>query len=440
MDTLTNREEKPTIGATAVPAPLANNIVVASPRHFDLRALKFIWAHRWFALMCLVVIAVAGFFATRAILGPAVVVDRAKRAALVETVVASGHVESPYRTEIGSQITGTVADVLVAEGERVTAGQRLISLDAHELSAAAIEARGAVAQAESRLVQLRNLTLPAARQALAQAEATRRNAQQNYDRTAALAANGYQSRAALDEAKKNTDIAESQVRTSQLQVFAASPNGSDYLAALTQLSQAQANSVMAQSRLSYAAIVAPRDGLVITRNVERGATVQPGKALLVLAPSGETEIVLQIDERNLAKIAVGQKAVASADAYADQRFEALVSFISPGIDISRASVEVKLAVPQPPEYLRQDMTVSVDIEVARTNDTIVIPARSVHDALSGAPWVLGLRGHRAYRLPIEVGIHGNSQFEVRSGLDEGSMVIPTTANVLPGRRIRPVTR
>ena len=75
--------------------------------------------------------------------------------------------------------------------------------------------------------------------------------------------------------------------------------------------------------------------------------------------------MLQIDERNLGKLALGQKALASADAYPDQRFAAVVSYINPGVDITRASVEVKLTVADPPDYLRQDMTVSVDIEVAR---------------------------------------------------------------------------
>ena len=167
--------------------------------------------------------------------------------------------------------------------------------------------------------------------------------------------------------------------------------------AQTLLNQAHANLETAESRLGYATISAPRDGVLITRNVERGAVVQPGKALLVLAPAGEMQLVLQIDERNLGKISLGQKALASADAYPDQRFAAVVSYINPGIDISRASVEVKLTVADPPDYLRQDMTVSVDIEVAARDNTLVLPTRSVHDVLSGQPWVLGIKDGRAVK-------------------------------------------
>ncbi len=301
----------------------------------------------------------------------------------METVVASGHVETPFRAEIGSQITGTVDDVLVQEGERVSKGQPLIALESRELKATVVQAQGAVAQAEARMRQLDELTLPSAREALTQAQANLLNAQQTFDRTSHLAENGYATRAALDDAQKTLDVARTQVRTAEFQVYTASPGGSDYVMAQTQLNQAHANLETAELRLGYATITAPRDGVLITRNVERGAVVQPGKALLVLAPSGEVQLVLQIDERNLGKLSLGQKALASADAYPDQRFAAVVSYINPGVDITRASVEVKLTVTDPPDYLRQDMTVSVDIAVAAKDHALVLPIRSVHDRAVG---------------------------------------------------------
>jgi HlyD family secretion protein len=208
--------------------------------------------------------------------------------------------------------------------------------------------------------------------------------------------------------------------------------------AQTLLNQAHANLETAESRLGYATISAPRDGVLITRNVERGAVVQPGKALLILAPTGEMQLVLQIDERNLGKLALGQKALASADAYPDQKFAAVVSYINPGIDITRASVEVKLTVTDPPVYLRQDMTVSVDIEVAAKDRTLVLPVRSVHDVLSGQPWVLGINGGRAVKRPVRLGLRGNSNIEILEGVAEGEVAIPLNSGVLTGQHVRAV--
>jgi HlyD family secretion protein len=150
------------------------------------------------------------------------------------------------------------------------------------------------------------------------------------------------------------------------------------------------------------------------------------------------QLVLQIDERNLGKIALGQKAVASADAYPERRFEAVISYINPGVDITRASVEVKLTVSNPPEYLRQDMTVSVDIEVAAKDGALVLPARSVHDIQLGQPWVLGIKDGRAAKRPVKTGLRGNSQIEIVEGMAAGELAVPQSSGVLTGQRIRAV--
>jgi HlyD family secretion protein len=395
-------------------------------------------SHKWFILAVVVLLGLGAWQGVRLILGPAIVVDQVRRSHLIQTVVASGHVETPYRVEIGSQITGTVQDVLVQEGQRVTTGQPLVSLEARELKAAVVQAQGAVAQADARIRQLEELTLPSAREALTQAEATLLNAQQTHDRTAQLERNGYATRAALDDAQKTLDVARAVKRAAEFQVYTASPGGSDYVMAQTQANQARANLDTAESRLGYATISAPRDGILITRSVERGTVVQPGKTLLVLAPEGDAQLVLQIDERNLGKIALGQKALASADAYPEQRFAATITYINPGVDISRASVEVKLTVTDPPDYLRQDMTVSVDIEIAAKDDALVLPLRSVHDVLSGRPWVLGVRDGRASKRTVKVGLRGNSDVEIVEGLASGDVAIPQSSGVLTGQRVRPI--
>jgi HlyD family secretion protein len=394
--------------------------------------------HKWFILAVVVLVALGAWQSMRVILGPAVVVDEVRRGRLIETVVASGHVETPYRVEIGSQITGTVQEVLVQQGEKVSKGQALISLESRELRAAAVQAEGAVAQAEARIRQLEELTLPSAKEALTQANATLLNAQQTFDRTAQLEHNGYATRAALDDAQKTMDVARAVKRSAEFQVYTASSGGSDYVMAQTQANQARANLETAESRLGYATITAPRDGVLITRSVERGTVAQPGKTLMVLAPAGDVQLVLQIDERNLGKIALGQKALASADAYPDKRFAATISYINPGVDISRASVEVKLTVADPPDYLRQDMTVSVDVEVAARDDALMLPLRSVHDVLSGNPWVLGVKDRRASQRPVKTGLHGNSQIEITEGLVAGDIAIPQSSGVLNGQRVRPV--
>ncbi len=393
---------------------------------------------RWALLAGVLAVLGAGLLVARWLVGPEVIVYRVQRGDVVRSVVASGHVQTPFRVEIGSQITGTVQEVLVEEGQTVKRGQKLVVLETAELNAAVVQAQGFVAQAQAKLRQMREVALPAAQEALKQAQANLANAEAAYSRADQLARTGYGTKATLDAATRDLDVARTQVRTAQLQVYTASPGGSDYVVAETELNQAEAALATAQARLGYTTILAPRDGVLITRNVERGTVVQAGRALLVLAPSGDTQLVLQIDEKNLGLLKLGQAALASTDAYPDQRFAATLSYINPSVDIARASVEVKLTVPDPPAYLRQDMTVSVDIEVDRRNQTVVAPTRAIHDPTAARPWVLVIRNGRPVARVVRLGLRGADDVEILDGLVPGDLVVPLAAGVRAGQRVRPV--
>jgi HlyD family secretion protein len=280
--------------------------------------------------------------------------------------------------------------------------------------------------------------LPGAAQSLVQAQANAEQAQKQQGRMRDLQARGFVGQAQLDDANRNFDVAASQVNSARLQVRTNAPAGSDSALALAALAQARANLQLARVKLEQNAILAPVDGTLIARSVERGDIVQSGKALMVLAPTGETQIVVQVDERNFAKLALGQKALASADAFADQRFEAVVAYINPGINATRGAVEVKLRVASPPAYLRQDMTVSVDIETARRDGARVIPTGAVRDASSAAPWVMVVRDGHTVRQPVRLGLLGDSRSEVLSGIDAGEVVIlATLGQIAVGQHVRP---
>ena len=399
-------------------------------------ATALVWRLRLRAPALLAALVAVWYFGTPILFGPVVNADSVVWADFVQSVVASGHVEAPFRVNIGSQITGVVASVPVSEGQAVKAGDTLILLDDREARAAVVQAEGALAQSEARLRQMRELTVPSAEEALRQATATLVNAQKTYDRAVALAAVGSGTKAALDEAIKSLDIARAQVRNAELQVFTNRPGGSDYVMAETQLNQARASLATAQSRLSYTVITAPRDGILISRDVERGNVVQPSNVLMKLSPAGDTELVVQIDEKNLGLIAIGQKALASADAFPKDTFAAEVIYINPGIDLQRASVEVKLRVPEPPAYLRQDMTVSVDIEVARRPDALIVPAASLRGMAGGKPWVMKVNSGHATRQPVKVGLVSAGKAEILDGLNAGELVVPATMALKDGARIR----
>jgi HlyD family secretion protein len=381
----------------------------------------------------------AVFFFRDAILGKPVEAHEAIRGDLVQTVVASGRIITPQRLSVGTTVTERVARIPVKEGQKVRKGDVLIELDDKDERAALEQSKASVAQAEAKVRQLREVALPAAEQTFVQAQATAVQARQQFDRMKTLRERGFVVQSQMDDAQRALDIAESQLRSARLQVETNKPTGSDFAVAQTALDQARANLRVAQVKLEQTVIKAPVDGILIARNVEVGDVAQPGKDLMVLAPAGETQVDVMIDERQLSRLALGQKALGSADAFPNQRFSAELVYINPAVDPLRGSVEVKLRVPEPPAYLVQDMTASVDVEVARRADTVYVPTDAVRDANGTQPWVLVIRGFRAVRLPVKLGLRGDSRIEILEGIEAGDKLIPATnALVKAGQRVRAV--
>ena len=387
--------------------------------------------------MLIVTLLCVGYFMRDTIFGPVVTVRVAERSDIIQTVVASGRVETPQRIDIGSQITATVEAVPVREGQRVKAGQLLIVLDSSEAQAAVAQARAAVLQAQMQLRQLEEVGLPSARLSVNQAQANLQNVQRQYERTKVLRSKEFVGQAQLDDAQHNLDLAQSQLQTAQLQVASMDASGSEVQRAQSVLAQARAGLQIALARQDKARIEAPVDGILIARHVERGDVVQAGKVLMVLSPDGPTQLVLQIDEKSLAQLQIGQIASGSADAYPAKRFSSRLAYINPGVDPQRGSVEVKLDVVQPPVYLRQDMTVSVEIEVARSKDTLVVPATAVRDSSSTSPWVLTVHAERIKRQTVELGARGSGQVEILRGVQPGEHLITSErADLHEGQRVR----
>ncbi|OYU99888.1 MAG: efflux transporter periplasmic adaptor subunit, partial [Burkholderiales bacterium PBB5] len=260
--------------------------------------------------------------------GPVAEVVAVQRRDAVQTVVASGHVESPHRVDIGAALTGTVQQVPVVEGQAVKAGDVLLRLDSAELRATALAAQLTLQQAQGRLRQLQEVQRPVAEQALRQAEATRDNALAQLRRQQDLARQGFIGEAALEDARKAAALAQAQARSAQTQWASLRSDGADFALAQSAVAQARAAADAAVAKADTSTVRAPVAGTLIGRNVEVGDVVQPGKVLMTLSPAGALQLVVDIDEKNLQLLALGQRALASADAFAQQRFEAVLAYIN----------------------------------------------------------------------------------------------------------------
>jgi HlyD family secretion protein len=130
-----------------------------------------------------------------------------------------------------------------------------------------------------------------------------------------------------------------------------------------------------------------------------------------------------------------------ADAYPNQPFPARINFIAPSIDPQRGTVEVRLAVDPAPEFLRQDMTVSVNVETARRERTITIPNDALSTVQGEQAQVLLLDDGKLQRRQITLGLRGLALSEVLGGLRDGDKVLADGSSTLTeGTRVRLILR
>jgi HlyD family secretion protein len=371
------------------------------------------------------VVALAGVAAAlwRQWQGPVVPAYRMEMRPLVQTVVATGRVITPTRVQVGSEITAVVDERRVQEGDVVEAGDVLAVLRADDLAAR-------VREAEASLDQLQRAVRPQAEATLREAEAKLAQAVRESQRRRELFERRLIARELLEQAEQSEVVARAAAVTARVRLERLSLGDADEVVLRERLAAARAALAKTEIRSSVA-------GTVLTRDAEPGDVVQPGKVLFEIARSGVTEVLVALDEKNLGAVAVGQAARCVADAYPDDVFIARVSLIAPKIDPLRGTVDIRLTVDPVPESLRQDMTVSVNIETARRASALAVPNDAVRVGNDGRTTVLAVRNGRTERVPVRLGLRGLAYAEVADGLAAGDVVLadPTFAE---GRRVRAV--
>ncbi len=393
-----------------------------------LRARKGLW------LALVLIVAAAIYAITRP---KAVVVDvlAAKREDVQLSVVASGRVLAPARVEIGTTITGRIHKVAAREGVRVAADELLVALEQSELQAAVTQARAARDRARARVQSVTTLALPTAREARTQAASNVALAEKELKRSQELFAKGFISQSRVDEAERQLQVVRSQWAAAGTQVTAQEVQGAEAQQARMQLQEADAALALAQARLAQTEIRAPAAGVVLERLIEPGDIAQPARRMMTLALDGPARLIVQVDEKNLPLLAAGRTAMAAAEAFPNERFEAVIAYIAPGVDAARGTVEVRLDIPKPPPFLKADMTVSMDLAGPVLKQALIVPADAVRQLQSDAPYVMVLREDAAVRVPVRTGAQTQGRVQILEGLAPNDRVI-VTRDIEPGARVR----
>jgi RND family efflux transporter MFP subunit len=201
----------------------------------------------------------------------------------------------------------------------------------------------------------------------------------------------------------------------------------------TDLRTVQALISVQLEKLADYTITSPMDGVVLRRDGEIGEIAEPGQILFRVGVPKPLQVVAEVNEEDIPRVAVGQTVLLRTDAFVGRRLEGKVHEMTPMGDAVAKTYRIRIALPDDTP-LHVGMSVEANVVTREKAGALLIPA----DALQGAV-VLVVDRNRVRRRAVEVGIRGTRSVEIVAGLKEGEPVAsPAPADLADGARVRVV--
>lgn len=357
----------------------------------------------------------------------------------VEAVLTYTGTTQPLQlVSLRSRVDGQVTLLTVDIGDAVATGDAVARLDADLLTVDVNQAQAELRARQSEVAQAR-AAVSDAQTALESARVRLQQAQTDADRLSRLAAEGAVSFQEAEQAQLTVDTgqqvlrsAEEQIRTRQAAVNAAEGRVSAQQAVVEQT----------QERLSYAVVRSPLSGIVIERFVEVGDYAESGDELMQVGDLSSIKVMLDVSDRDLSQVFVGQPVEVRLDAFPNQVLSGRVSRIAPAADPSSRLVPVEVTIPNETEQIGSGLLARVTLE-SEGSDRVSIPKDALDIAVSAESPTLfvvtNLNGNEGIvqSRPIQIGREASDRVEVLSGLNPGeTFVTRSSGQLTDGQTVR----
>jgi membrane fusion protein (multidrug efflux system) len=297
-----------------------------------------------------------------------------------------------------SRVDGYIAKLHVDKGDLVKADQLLIEIDHTDY-------RHAVDQAKANLA--------AAKARVAQQDASVRNTTLTLNRMKALIKDQFVSQQDMDNAQVAYDAAAAALDSLRAQV-----------------QQTQVALAQAETNLAYSYIRAPFSGYVAERNLDLGAYVSGttagtstvSRGILTLHEIQKVRILIEVVEKDVPLVQIGQKAEVRAEAYPDRVFEGTVTRVVQALNRATRTMTIEVDLPNKDHVLKGGMFARVEVLVGTHRNAIQIPIDAV-SRLEDSQYVYIVREGQAHRVPVEIGVRDENRIEITKGLDGSEQVI-----------------
>ena len=421
-------------------------------------------AKGWIIAVVLVILLFTGawfmFLSDKLDASPVVEVQRVhavSAASAPEGVVlnAAGYIVAAHRIEVAAKVIGKVKWIGVDKGDRVQEGQVIVRLEDDEYQAQLQQARGQLANLEAKLAEAMHGSRPEevaqAQANLESAKADMDDAKLSIDRAVKLRKEGLTPQQSVDDAQTHYDGAVHRVNSLQktFELVKLGPRQEEIDSLRGQVDQAKGAVAYAETTLANTIIRAPVTGTILEREVEKGEFVttsfvgdRGAKGYVVsLADLNDLEVELDIAQNDFAKLHAGQHGTVTTDAFPDRRYDGFIKEISPEANRQKATVQIKVKVTKPDEFLRPEMNASVAFlsdakpaaaSSAAAKPVVIVPAAAVRDNA-----VFLLLDGKAVRKPVKVGAVSSGGVRIEEGLIGGEdLIADPPADLKDGEKVR----
>jgi RND family efflux transporter MFP subunit len=342
---------------------------------------------------------------------------RAASGAKAEALLnASGYVTPRRRATVAAKVTGRVEQIYAEEGLRVKSGQVLATLDCSQPNAALTSAR---------------TDRDATAAALSDLEVQSANADRESKRAQGLSTAGVISPQALDAAKTTADSLHSKIALTKEQIRSA-----------------ESRIGMSQQDVDNCTVRAPFDGIVVSKDAQRGEMVSPISAgggftrtgIATLVDMNSLEIEVDVNESYIARVQQGQRVSATLDAYPDRELPAKVRTVIPTADRQKATVKVRITFDKLDNTILPDMGVKVAFLGAApppsgSEAKALAPKAAIHND-AGKQIVYLVVNEKLERRAVSVGAERGGDVEIMAGLAPGDkMVVKGAENLHEGQAV-----
>ncbi len=386
----------------------------------------------WIGLSAVVVLAAGGFAVAKLVGGTSIdpnKLGKVTRGDVARSVVATGKITPITQVEVKSKASGIVEKLYVDINKVVRKGEPLAQLDQVEIAAQVAAQRAQLSAAEANVstyeANLEQDKVNASAPDLPMYKVT-------LDRNTEMVKQGLVPQQSLDNANRDYLAALNKRDAAKAQIGV---DGARLKQAKAQVAQSTATLNQLQEQLGYTTILAPMDGVVLSRDVEIGDAVSSilvlgSTATLVMTVGDTTEVYVKgkVDEADIAHVYMGQPARIKVESFRDRYFQGKVTKISPmGVEKDNVTTfEVRVSINNPGGELKAQMTANAEILLDEHKGVLTVPENAVmYDGQKNAsveiPDKSKKEGKR--KVPVKIGLSNGSITEVLSGLKEGDQVV-----------------